>query len=142
METSPHDEGVRRMEIWHNPRCSKSRETMSLLTDAGLGRLNITTADGLSADRSCYETLYTFGGRSFSILDAAGTSVFDSGDAFEQLLAEVAEELNVGAVERLSDAGDLVDHSAKGNFRSLGKRFARRTPLVAAAIAAAAPRPA
>ncbi len=53
------------------------------------------------------------------------------------LLAEVAEELNVGAVERLSDAGDLVDHSAKGNFRSLGKRFARRTPLVAAAIATA-----
>ena len=64
----------------------------SLLTDAGLGRLNITTANGLSADRSCYETLYTFGGRSFSILDAAGTSVFDSGDAFEQLLAEVAPE--------------------------------------------------
>lgn len=23
------------MEIWHNPRCSKSRETMRLLTDAG-----------------------------------------------------------------------------------------------------------
>ena len=64
----------------------------SLLTDAGLGRLNITTADGLSADESCYETLYTFGGRSFSILDAGGASVFDSGDAFEQLLAEVAPE--------------------------------------------------
>lgn len=64
----------------------------SLLTDAGLGRLNITTADGLSADGSCYETLYTFGARSFSILDAGGTSVFDSGDAFEQLLAAVAPE--------------------------------------------------
>lgn len=24
------------MEIWHNPRCSKSRETMQLLTDAGV----------------------------------------------------------------------------------------------------------
>lgn len=23
------------MEIWHNPRCSKSRETMQLITDAG-----------------------------------------------------------------------------------------------------------
>lgn len=24
------------MEIWHNPRCSKSRETMELLADAGV----------------------------------------------------------------------------------------------------------
>jgi isoleucyl-tRNA synthetase len=55
-----------------------------------------------------------------------------------ELLAEVADELNVKAVEPLSGAGaDLVDHSAKGNFRALGKRFARETPKVAAAIAAA-----
>lgn len=56
----------------------------------------------------------------------------------EELHHEVAEELNVLAVEPLSAAGEgLVDHSAKGNFRALGKRFAKRTPLVAAAIAAA-----
>ena len=24
------------MEIWHNPRCSKSRETMQLISDAGV----------------------------------------------------------------------------------------------------------
>ena len=56
----------------------------------------------------------------------------------EELLREIAEELNVGGVEPLSAAGaDLVDHGAKGNFRALGKRFARDTPRVAAAIAAA-----
>ena len=56
----------------------------------------------------------------------------------EELRAEVAEELNVGGLEPLSAAGaDLVDHSAKGNFRALGKRFAKETPQVAAAIAAA-----
>ncbi|HET8717452.1 MAG TPA: isoleucine--tRNA ligase, partial [Nocardioidaceae bacterium] len=56
----------------------------------------------------------------------------------DELRAEVASELNVGALEPLSAAGaDLVDHSAKGNFRALGKRFAKRTPAVAAAIAAA-----
>ncbi|HTY72864.1 MAG TPA: isoleucine--tRNA ligase [Actinomycetes bacterium] len=54
------------------------------------------------------------------------------------LRAEVAEELNVASLESLSGAaGELVDVSAKGNFRSLGKRFGQRTPLVAAAIAAA-----
>jgi isoleucyl-tRNA synthetase len=54
----------------------------------------------------------------------------------EELRREVADELNVGALEPLSSAGDLVDYSAKGNFRALGRRFARRTPQVAAAIAA------
>ena len=56
----------------------------------------------------------------------------------EELRAEVADELNIGALEPLSSAGaDLVDHTAKGNFRALGKRFAKRTPQVAAAVAAA-----
>jgi isoleucyl-tRNA synthetase len=56
----------------------------------------------------------------------------------DELRAEVAEELNIGALEPLSSAGaDLVDFSAKGNFRALGKRFAKDTPKVAAAIAAA-----
>ncbi len=55
-----------------------------------------------------------------------------------ELRREVAEELNIGTLEPLSGAGaDLVDHSAKGNFRALGKRFAKDTPRVAAAIAAA-----
>ena len=56
----------------------------------------------------------------------------------EELRAEVAEELNIGAIEPLSSAGaNLVDFSAKGNFRALGKRFAQQTPTVAAAIAGA-----
>jgi isoleucyl-tRNA synthetase len=56
----------------------------------------------------------------------------------EELRVEVADELNVGVLEPLSAAGaDLVDHTAKGNFRALGKRFAQDTPKVAAAIAAA-----
>jgi isoleucyl-tRNA synthetase len=51
------------------------------------------------------------------------------------LRQEVADELNVTAFEEL--AGDLVERSAKGNFRTLGRRFGPRTPLVAAAVAAA-----
>ena len=55
----------------------------------------------------------------------------------DELRAQVCEELNIGALESLGDAGsDLVDFSAKGNFRSLGKRFGKDTPKVAAAIAA------
>jgi isoleucyl-tRNA synthetase len=54
----------------------------------------------------------------------------------EELRAEVAQELNVGAVEPLSAAGaHLVEFSAKGNFRALGRRFGKQTPRVAEAIA-------
>ncbi|MDQ3615911.1 MAG: isoleucine--tRNA ligase [Actinomycetota bacterium] len=54
-----------------------------------------------------------------------------------ELRTEVAEELNIGALEPISAAGaDLVAYSAKGNFRALGRRFGKQTPQVAAAIAA------
>ncbi|MCA1712670.1 MAG: isoleucine--tRNA ligase [Actinobacteria bacterium] len=41
----------------------------------------------------------------------------------------VATELNVGTLERLS--GDLVDVTVKANFRTLGRRFGKRTQQVA-----------
>ena len=52
-----------------------------------------------------------------------------------ELQDEIKAELNVESIESFASAGDLVDHSAKGNFRNLGKRFAQRTPLIAKAIA-------
>ncbi|MGH3477444.1 MAG: isoleucine--tRNA ligase [Nocardioidaceae bacterium] len=56
----------------------------------------------------------------------------------EALRDEVATELNVAAVDSLASAGaDLIEHSAKANFRALGKRFGKNTPKVAAAIAEA-----
>ena len=56
-------------------------------------------------------------------------------DLPQELRDQVADELNALRFEEL--AGELVDRSAKGNFRALGKRFAKRTPDVAAAIAGA-----
>ncbi|OWP21513.1 hypothetical protein CBF90_11895 [Microbacterium sp. AISO3] len=62
------------------------------LGDAALGRLNVTIEDGLRADGSCYDELFSFGGRSFSIWGTDGSLVFDSGDQFEQILARVVPE--------------------------------------------------
>lgn len=59
------------------------------------------------------------------------------GQLAAELIGEIKAELNVTRVESFADAGDLVDYSAKGNFRNLGKRFAKQTPLVANAIASA-----
>ncbi|WP_198663425.1 choice-of-anchor I family protein [Jiangella endophytica] len=63
-----------------------------LTGDEALGRLNVTTADGLAEDGSCYETLYSNGGRSFSIWSTDGEQVFDSGAQFEEITAEAAPD--------------------------------------------------
>ena len=53
----------------------------------------------------------------------------------DELRSEIISELNVGAIESFAAAGDLVEYTAKGNFRALGKRFGKQTPIVAKAIA-------
>ncbi|HEY2195093.1 MAG TPA: isoleucine--tRNA ligase [Actinomycetospora sp.] len=55
------------------------------------------------------------------------------------LLAEIADELNVAAVEIAGS--DLVEIEVKPNYRALGKRFGKRTPTVADAVKASTDAP-
>jgi isoleucyl-tRNA synthetase len=57
-------------------------------------------------------------------------------DNVEKLVPLLAGELNVKQVSFLSSADDLVKLEAKANFRSLGKKFGKDTPLAASAVAA------
>jgi len=59
-----------------------------LRDNQNLGRLNIVTTEGLRADGSCYESLYAFGARSFSIYNANLEQVYDSGSDFERITAK------------------------------------------------------
>jgi isoleucyl-tRNA synthetase len=54
----------------------------------------------------------------------------------DELVPLLAAELNVKRVEFASSGDALVTLRAKANFRALGKRFGKKTPLAAAAIAA------
>ncbi len=56
-----------------------------------------------------------------------------------ELISDVADELNVKLLEPLASTGELVDITVKANFRSLGRRFGKRTQHVAGAIQAADP---
>jgi isoleucyl-tRNA synthetase len=56
-----------------------------------------------------------------------------------ELLAEIAEELNVAAVE--TAGSDLVEIEVKPNYRALGKRFGKQTPTVADAVKASTDAP-
>ncbi len=69
-----------------------------------------------------------------ALVGAAGWS-----ELAEDLRTQLAEELNVGAVDSLAEEGELVDYSVKPNFRTLGKRFGPRTKAVAAAVTGAEP---
>ncbi|MDF7800813.1 choice-of-anchor I family protein [Pontiellaceae bacterium B1224] len=52
-----------------------------------LGRLGTTTAAPFGKCGDVYHQLFSYGARSFSILDESGRRVFDSGDDFEQITA-------------------------------------------------------
>jgi isoleucyl-tRNA synthetase len=55
---------------------------------------------------------------------------------FEPLLPLLREELNVKQIDLANNADALVTLEAKPNFRSLGKKFGKKTPLAAAAVGA------
>ena len=55
---------------------------------------------------------------------------------FDALIPLLREELNVKQVEVATSADALVTLEAKPNFRSLGKRFGKKTPLAAVAVQA------
>ena len=54
-----------------------------------LGRLNVSSVDGDTDGDGDLDAIYSYGARSFSIRDAAGNLIFDSGDHLEQLTAFV-----------------------------------------------------
>lgn len=58
---------------------------------------------------------------------------------FRELLSLLAQEINVRQVTVVSSDAELVRLVGRPNFRALGKRFGKRTPLVAKAAEALAP---
>lgn len=59
----------------------------AIKTNAQLGRLQVTSTLGDLDNDGDYDALFAFGARSFSIRDAKGKLVFDSGDDLEQITA-------------------------------------------------------
>ena len=61
----------------------------ALQREETLGRLRVSTASTDTNGDGLVDRIAAFGGRSFSIWDAAGNLVFDSGDAIERITAEL-----------------------------------------------------
>jgi hypothetical protein len=60
-----------------------------LQADEVLGRLEVSTIDGDIDGDGDFDQLFVPGGRSFSIWDAQGNLVFDSGSDFERIIANI-----------------------------------------------------
>lgn len=73
----------------YGPVCESSPLAGSL-GNADLGRLNVTIEEGFDQAAGCYSELSAFGGRSFSIWDATGDLVWDSGSSFEEITLAAA----------------------------------------------------
>ncbi len=66
-----------------HPNADKAKDA------AELARLKITNTLGDLDNDGEFEQLYSYGARSFSIWDESGNLVFDSGDDFERITAEI-----------------------------------------------------
>jgi hypothetical protein len=75
--------------------------------DAQLGRLTVTKSQG--AVNGVYEKLYAYGTRSFSIWNAQGQQVFDSGDQLEQLTKDLPQ-VKFNASSSKNDQDDRSDN--------------------------------
>lgn len=64
-------------------------DAATLQEDANLGRLNSTTAYGDYDGDGDIDQIYSYGARSFSIFDAFGNLVYDSGNELELITAEL-----------------------------------------------------
>ena len=101
----------------------------ALQENEALGRLRTTTANGDTDGDGQNEAIYTFGARSFSIRNAAGDLIWDSGNELELITAAALPEVfnssndaNDSADSRSDDKGPEPEGVALGAFR--GRQYA------------------
>ncbi|MEM7570780.1 MAG: choice-of-anchor I family protein, partial [Pseudomonadota bacterium] len=85
------EERVRDVDL--APNFGTPAEIDQLQLDENLGRLNITTAPGIIPSEinidGEFETLFSYGGRSFSLWNTEGELVFDSGSFVDRKMFEI-----------------------------------------------------
>ena len=102
-ETIPCEDSPRLQQFYATNEMG-IRNLAQLRDNANMGRLTVTRVNGLRADGACYEDIYAFGARSFSIWNAELQQVWDSGAEFERITAErYPEDFNSNHVENGRD---------------------------------------
>ena len=89
-EGDARDEDARVKDLVLDPTAFPNAAELQL--EENLGRLEVSTIDGDTDGDGDFDALYAYGARSFTIFDAEGNLVFDSGDDFEQITADLIPE--------------------------------------------------
>ena len=84
--------------------------------DEQLGRLRTTTVNGDSDDDGDVDQIFAYGARSFSIWDASGNIVFDSGSDFARITASVEPRIFNDGDSRSDDRGAEPEVVAVGEI--------------------------
>ena len=113
-EGDARDEDERLEDLELDPDAFPNAE--ELKAEDELGRLEVSTIDGDIDGDGDYDRLVSYGGRSFSIRDANGNLVFDSGDAFAQITAEQVPELfnSNGTIDSFDSRSDAKGAEPEG----------------------------
>ncbi|MEM8674195.1 MAG: choice-of-anchor I family protein [Cyanobacteria bacterium P01_G01_bin.67] len=87
-----------------------------LQSEVEIGRLEVSTIDGDPDGDGDFDSLVSYGGRSFSIRDAQGNLVFDSGEQFARITAEQVPELfnSNGTVDSFDTRSDAKGAEPEG----------------------------
>lgn len=112
-EGDARDEDVRIADVILDPTAFPDAE--ALQADEELGRLNISSIDGDTDGDGDIDVLYAYGSRSFTIFDTDGNVVFDSGDDFEQLIAELRDANAFNNDDYPSGDADTTDENRSDN---------------------------
>ena len=96
----------------------------NLRKNDNLGRLKVTTSLGDIDNDGDFDRLYCFGGRSFSILDANGSLIYESGSQLEEITAEYyPDDFNANNDENESFDGRSDDKGPEPEGVTIGKVF-------------------
>ncbi|MEL6235978.1 MAG: choice-of-anchor I family protein [Pseudomonadota bacterium] len=88
---------------------------IALQVDERLGRLGISSIDGDTDGDGDFDQLFSYGSRSFTVFDAAGNVVFDSGSQFEEIVASLRVPNAFNNDDFPTDADDVIDENRSDN---------------------------
>lgn len=112
-EGDARDEDVRVEDITLDP--SAFPNAAALQDEADLGRLGVSSIDGDTDGDGDFDELYSYGSRSFTIFNANGKVVFDTGDDFERYIADNRDANAFNNDDYPSDAPGVVDENRSDN---------------------------
>lgn len=112
-EGDARDEDVRVEDLVLDPTAFP--DAAALQEREELGRLQVSSIDGDTDGDGDYDALYSYGSRSFTVYDNLGQVLYDSGDDFETMIAQMRPRNAFNNDDFPSDDPDEIDENRSDN---------------------------